>query len=171
MRVNRNKEKCLLGVDERTPDVYMAVTASYCLRLSALKTKETIPRKYVGLHLNAIKTESNLMLKDKYRKETQEEMKSERESPLEKSNKDIPLPHAFPYLMLFAEHRFCTCEPPCRLYHILQDVISDLRRTIGTEGPILLLSIPCTAASLQLLRCHYHFHQALAGSTIMAALE
>lgn len=94
--VNRNKGKCLFGVDERTPDVYTTVTASYCLGLSALETKETILMKYVSLHLNAIRTESNLMLKHKYRKETQEEMKSERESPLEKkSNKDIPAPHAF----------------------------------------------------------------------------
>lgn len=102
MRVNRNKGKCLFGADERTPDVYAAVTASYCLRLSALKTKGTILVKYVSLHLNAIKPESNLMLKHKYRKETQEEMKSERESPPEKkkSNKDIQLPPAFPYLTL-----------------------------------------------------------------------
>lgn len=113
---------------KRTPDVYMAVTASYCLGLSALKTKETILMKHVSLHLNAIKTESNLMLKHKYRKETQEEMKSERKSPLEKSNKDIPLPHAFPYLMKLGEHRFCTCEPLHRLYHILQDVISGFEK-------------------------------------------
>lgn len=32
------------------------------------------------------------MLKLKYRKEMQEEMKSEKESPLEKTNKDILLP-------------------------------------------------------------------------------
>lgn len=84
MSVNRNKGKCLFGVDERTPDVYAAVTASYCLGLSALKTKEKILMKYVSLHLNAIKTEPKLMLKHKFRKETQEEMKSEREFPLEK---------------------------------------------------------------------------------------
>lgn len=128
MRVNRNKGKCLFGADERTPDVYVAVTASYCLGLSALKTKETILMKYVSLHLNAIKTESNLMLKHKYRKETQEEMKSERESPLAKSNKDIPLPYTLPYLSLLGEHQFCTCEPPHRLYHILQDVISGFEK-------------------------------------------
>lgn len=34
--------------------------------------------KYVSLHLNAIKTESNLMLKLKNRKKMQEEMKSEK---------------------------------------------------------------------------------------------
>lgn len=56
MRVNRNKGKCLFGADEKIPDVYMAVTASYCLGLSVLKTRETIPTKYVCLHLNAIKT-------------------------------------------------------------------------------------------------------------------
>lgn len=95
--VNRNKGKCLFGVDERTPDVYTTVTASYCLGLSALETKETILMKYVSLHLNAIRTESNLMLKHKYRKETQEEMKSERESPLEKKViKTFQLPMLFP---------------------------------------------------------------------------
>lgn len=62
-------------------------------------------------------------------------MKSERESPLEKSNKDIPLPHAFPYLMLLAEHQFCTCEPPCRPYHILQDVISEFEKHNWNRGP------------------------------------
>jgi len=40
MRVNRNKGKCLFGADERTPDVYATVTASYCLGLSALKTRD-----------------------------------------------------------------------------------------------------------------------------------
>lgn len=83
MRVNRNKGKCLFGADERTPDVYTAVTASYGLGLPVLKTRETILMKYVSLHLNAIKTESNLMLKLKYKKEMQEEMKSEKESSLE----------------------------------------------------------------------------------------
>lgn len=56
MRLNKNKGKCLFGADERTPDVYTAVTASYCLGLSVLKTRETILMKYVSLHLNAIKT-------------------------------------------------------------------------------------------------------------------
>lgn len=117
MSVNRNKGKCLFGVDERTPDVYAAVTASYCLGLSALKTKEKILMKYVSLHLNAIKTEP----KHKFRKETQEEMKSEREFPLEKkSNKDIPLPHAFPYLTLLGDHWFCICELLHRLYRIIE---------------------------------------------------
>lgn len=119
MRVNRNKGKCLFGEDERHPDVHVAVTASYCLGLSAPETKETILMKYVSLHLNAIKTESNLMLKHKYKKETQEEMKSERESPLEKSNKDIPLPCASPYLLLLGEHQFCVQQPPHRPRGIL----------------------------------------------------
>lgn len=57
MSVNGNKGKRLFGADERTPVVYAAVTASYCLGLSALKTKETILMKCVSLHLNAIKTE------------------------------------------------------------------------------------------------------------------
>lgn len=142
MRVNRNKGKCLFGEDERHPDVHAAVAASYCLRLSAPETKETILMKYVSLHLNAIKTESNLMLKHKYKKETQEEMKSERESPLEKNNKDIPLPCASRYLLLLGEHQFCMRQPPHRPQGILWGAVSGCRKNSQLWHPVLPLSSP-----------------------------
>ena len=54
--------------------------------------------------------------------------------PLKKSNKDIPLPHAFPYLTLLGEHRLCSCEPLHRLYCILQDVISGFEKNNWNRG-------------------------------------
>lgn len=167
MRVNKNKGKCLFGPDERTPDVYTAVTASYCLGLSILKTRETILMKYVSLHLKAIKTESNLMLKLKYRKEMQEEMKSEKESPLEKTNKDITLPCALPYLPSVGEHCFCSHVSFCTDYatHCKMKFLG-LKRTIGTESLVVLVSIPRSHT-----HCHCHCHQVLPGSSIMVTLE
>lgn len=170
MSVNRNKGKCLFGVDERTPDVYAAVTASYYLGLSALKTKEKILMKYVSLHLNAIKTEPNLMLKHKFRKETQEEMKSEREFPLEK--KVIKIFH-FPTLSLISRclgtigSAYVSC---CTDYTaLLWDVISRFERNNWNWGPVVLLSISCTAPAPQLRCCHCRFHGGL--TCIPATLE
>lgn len=109
MRVNGNEAECLFVEDERHPDVHTAVTASHCVRLPAPETKETILMKYASPHWNAIKSASNPMMKHEYRKETQEEMKSERISPQKKKVIKIsPLPCTSPYLLQLREHQSCT---------------------------------------------------------------